>query len=241
MNRWKAVGLFFLIIAIGCISLWTLIATSDGGDMTQFKIKPTNNLAAKKRQKVSVDWEKLQSQNPDAYAWLYVPGTEIDYPVLQSGNVPEDYYLHHNLYRQYSFAGSIYSRRQNAKDFSDKITVLYGHNMINGSMFADIRKFEHPDFFRKHSEFFIYMPGRILRYRIVAYHVSDAEDILATYQANNDDGYKVYADKIKQSGNIRKEEKIEADDSIVTLSTCDSADSRRRLLQGVLAETQTTK
>ena len=113
--------------------------------------------------------------------------------------------------------------------------------MINGSMFADIRKFEHPDFFRKHSEFFIYMPGRILRYRIVAYHVSDAEDILATYQANNDDGYKVYADKIKQSGNIRKEEKIEADDSIVTLSTCDSADSRRRLLQGVLAETQTTK
>lgn len=241
MNRWKAVGLFFLGIAVVCISLWTLIATSDGGDMTPFKRKPENNLTGEKKQKVSIDWKKLQNQNPDAYAWLHVPGTQIDYPVLQSGNVPEDYYLHHNLYHQYSFAGSIYSRRQNARDFSDKITVLYGHNMINGSMFADIRKFEHPDFFRKHSEFFIYMPERILRYRIVAYYVSDEEDILAAYQANDDDGYRAYADKIKQRGNIRQEEKIETDASIVTLSTCASADSKRRLLQGVLAETQTTK
>lgn len=77
-----------------------------------------------------------------------MPDTVIDYPVLQPKNHDDDYYLHHNLQKKYSFAGCIYSRKDNAMDFSDDITVLYGHNMINGSMFAGIKKFSDEDFLK---------------------------------------------------------------------------------------------
>ena len=60
----------------------------------------------------------------------------------------------------YSFAGCIYTRRENKKDFSDRLTVIYGHNMINGSMFGTVRRFEDEDFFKTHKEFYIYMPKR---------------------------------------------------------------------------------
>ena len=171
-----------------------------------------------------------------------MPGTNIDYPILQaSTGKDDDFYLHHDIKKKYSFAGSIYTRRANRKDLSDRLTVLYGHNMINGSMFGTVRKFEDEDFFKTHKEFYIYMPQKILRYRIVAYMIADDTDILDRYQANNELGFEAYVKDLKKARNIRKKEKIKPDDSIVTLSTCDSKSGNRRLLQGVLQESLTTE
>ena len=64
----------------------------------------------------------------------------------------------HNIYGNYEFSGSIFSQRQNSKDFSDPVTVLYGHNMKNGTMFNTLHKFENKDFFKKHSKVYIYTP-----------------------------------------------------------------------------------
>ena len=119
--------------------------------------------------------------------------------------------------------------------------MLYGHNMINGSMFGTLRRFENEDFFKTHKEFYIYMPQKILKYRIVAYMIADDTDILERYQANNELGFEAYVKELKKARNIRKKEKIKPDDSIVTLSTCDSNSGNRRLLQGVLQESLTTE
>ena len=88
-----------------------------------------------------IDFAALQEENSDVYAWIYVPGTNVDYPVLQH---PEDdtYYLEHNMDGSKGLPGCIYSESVNTKDFTDPNTVLYGHNMKNGSMFASLHNFE---------------------------------------------------------------------------------------------------
>lgn len=211
--------------------------------MTSF-IRTVPDKKSDKKEKLMnpIDWGKLLKTNADVYAWIRVPGTDIDYPILQASMKREDdYYLHHDIKGDYSFAGCIYTRRENKKDFSDLLTVIYGHNMINGSMFGTLRKFEDADFFKNHKEFYIYMPQKILKYRIVAYMIQDDTDIVERYEANNELGLEVYVKEFKQARNIRKKEKIKPDDSIVTLSTCDSKSGNRRLLQGVLQESLTTE
>ena len=206
------------------------------------KTVPENKSPKKEKLMPPIDWGKLHKTNADVYAWIRVPGTDIDYPMLQApAGKDDDFYLHHDIKKKYSFAGCIYTRRENKKDFSDRLTVIYGHNMINGSMFGTVRRFEDEDFFKTHKEFYIYMPKKILKYRIVAYMIADDTDILERYQANNELGFEAYVKELKKARNIRKKEKIKPDDSIVTLSTCDSNSGNRRLLQGVLQESLTTE
>lgn len=71
--------------------------------------------------------------NPDVYAWITVPGTEIEYPILQH---PSDnsYYFMHNIDGSYGYPGCIYTENLNSKDFADNNTVIYGHDMKNDSM-----------------------------------------------------------------------------------------------------------
>ena len=229
MKGWKITGMLLIVTALVCFGILAVIVTDTGGDMTSF----IRTAPEKKRPK---------KENADVYAWIRVPGTNIDYPILQaSTGKDDDFYLHHDIKKKYSFAGCIYTRRANSKDLSDRLTVLYGHNMINGSMFGTLRRFEDEDFFKTHKELYIYMPQKILKYRIVAYMIADDTDILERYQANNELGFEAYVKELKKARNIRKKEKIKPDDSIVTLSTCDSNSGNRRLLQGMLQESLTTE
>ena len=96
-----------------------------------------------------IDFAALQEENSDVYAWIYVPGTNGDYPVLQH---PEDdtYYLEHNMDGSKGLPGCIYTESVNTKDFTDPNTVLYGHNMKNGTMFSDLKKYLNTDFLNSH-------------------------------------------------------------------------------------------
>ena len=86
-----------------------------------------------------INFKKLKKNNSDLYAWITIPDTNIDYAVAQSELSEDDnFYLNHNIDKEYEFAGTIYSQHKNSKDFSDFCTVLYGHNMLNGTMFATL-------------------------------------------------------------------------------------------------------
>lgn len=243
MKGWKLTGILLIVTALICFGILAVIVTDTGGDMTSFLRTAPENKSPKKEKIINpVDWDKLLATNADVYAWIRVPGTNINYPILQaSTGKDDDFYLHHDIKKNYSFAGCIYARRANRKDLSDRLTVLYGHNMINGSMFGTLRRFEDEDFFKAHKEFYIIMREKILKYRIVAYMIADDTDILERYEANNELGFEAYVKELKKARNIRKKEKIKPDDSIVTLSTCDSNSGNRRLLQGVLQESLTTE
>ena len=88
-----------------------------------------------------LDWNELAKVNPDIYAWIYIPGTKVDYPVLQH---PTDntYYLNYNMNGTRGYPGCIYTEKENNKDFSDFNTIMYGHNMRNETMFETLHYYE---------------------------------------------------------------------------------------------------
>ena len=138
-----------------------------------------------------VDFRALQEINPDIYAWIYVPlgpeCSDVDLPVCQSRPTDEDnFYLHRDIYRKYLFSGTIYTQKANAKDFSDRVTVMYGHNMLNGSMFAPLANLRDQKIFAEHEFFYVYTPGHILTYRIAAAIQFDTRHILNCFDFSND-------------------------------------------------------
>jgi sortase B len=189
---------------------------------------------------IPINFKKLQKKNSDIYAWIKVPGTVIDYAVCQAGKGRDDFfYLSHNIYGNYEFAGSIYSEKQNALDFSDPVTVLYGHNMNNGSMFAGLDKFKSEKFFKKHDKIIIYLPDRILTYRIYAAYEYDNRHILNSFDFSDmevvDSYFKSTLSPKSMVCNTREGISLSTKDHIITLSTCvNSNSSLRYLVQGVL-------
>lgn len=195
-----------------------------------------------------IDWAYYTDINPDVYAWIYVPNTGIDLPVLQSqGEEDDNLYLHHDMYGNYLFAGEIYSQKKNAKDFSDPVTVLYGHNMKReGERFTNLLYFQDADFFDANEFFYIYTPGHILTYRIVSAHSFDTRHILNTFDLDTEEGFQEYIDTILSPRtmivNLREGAEVTTEDHIVTLSTCTYTTSGkiRYLIQGVLTDDQPT-
>ena len=186
-----------------------------------------------------VNFTELQKQNPDIYAWINIPGTVIDYPILRSDD-DNSYYLEHTVDGKRSAYGSIYTEYYNDKEFGDFNTLIYGHNMKNGTMFGSLKKYRDRTFFEENQYINIYMPGRIMKYRIFAAYVYDDRHILLSFDFDEAEVRSSYLDMIfstrEMSANIDNSVKVTEDDKIITLSTCTSNDEERYLVQAVLEE-----
>ena len=191
-----------------------------------------------------LDFDKLTGINPDVYAWIYVPGTNVDYPVAQSMRDRDDsFYLSHNIYREYQFSGMIYSEIANSIDFHDPVTVLYGHNMLNGSMFATLHYFSEEDFFNSHTTMFVQTKEKLYTYLIYAAYVYDDRHILNSFNFKNEEVRMNYFNYTLNprtySGFVRKGVQLDKDSKILTLSTCTNGGGNTRyLVQGVLVDEQ---
>lgn len=189
----------------------------------------------------NINWEKLKKQNQDIYSWIYIPNTNVDYPVVQSDeNTSDSFYLNHNIKKKYEFAGSIYSEKNNLTDYSDSVTVLYGHNMNNGSMFKTLHKFEDPKFFKKNKYVYIYMPNRKLTYTIYSAYVYDDRHILNSFDFSKKKVRKKYFKYTMNPDSLSKQTRkvdLNSDSKILTLSTCtNGAENTRFLVQAVLTK-----
>lgn len=186
-----------------------------------------------------VNFEELQEQvNPDIYAWLYIPDSTIDFPVLQHAE-DNSYYLNYNIDGSKGRPGCIYTENTNAKDFTDHNTVIYGHNMRNGTMFAGLHKFEDADYFAENPYIYIYTPDEVFVYRIFgAYEFSNIH-LLAGYETETEEGFGEYLEEVKavrsMNSNFNPDVEVTEKDRILTLSTCVSGKADKRwLVQGVL-------
>lgn len=190
---------------------------------------------------ITIDFEMLKEWNPDIYAWITVPGTSIDYPVLQKSDAEDlydNYYLDHTVDFKEGLPGAIYSQPVNQKDFMDSVTVLYGHNMKNGEMFTGLHEFEDRDFFEKNRQILIYTPERALTYEIFA--AVDFSDALIPYEYSFSDSSQIqkYLEDVRNcTGNFLEEVNVSEENRILTLSTCYSGlDDRRLLIEAVLTD-----
>lgn len=194
-----------------------------------------------------INFEAIQAENPDVCAWIEVDGTIIDYPILQSSPEADDnFYLDHDINGEKKRAGSIYIQKLNHDDFSDPNTLIYGHNMLNGTMFGQLKKFRGKDFFEQNRNIYIYTPGHILKYEIISAFVYDDRHIMNSFNFSIDSECKEFFDTCINPQSLTKQVVDNANltifDKIITLSTCTSNDSERYLVIGkLISDTETAK
>lgn len=186
-----------------------------------------------------IDFVGLREENADIYAWLQVPGTRIDYPVLQCEE--DNYYLSHNVDGSQGYPGSIYTNQCNAKDFSDSITVMYGHNMKNGTMFAGLHNFEDEDFFAQNEEILVYTDTARYTYGIYMAAAYGDPYIPALFDVKTGEGAVAFCREVSAYEDerklIRQEMEITEEDCLLILSTCIAKeDTKRYLVIGKLLE-----
>lgn len=188
---------------------------------------------------IPVDFETACAQNSDIYAWITIPGTLVDYPVVQSGT-DDAFYLTHGIDGEKNASGCIYSESLNAKDFTDPHTVLYGHNMKNDTMFGSLHSYEDRAFFDANRTIYIYTPTEKLTYQIFAAYPWSSEHLLNVYDTKNPEAFRMYLDQVKavrgMHAFVDETASVDETSSILTLSTCIGVNNNdsRYLVQGVL-------
>lgn len=190
-----------------------------------------------------VNWAEQRSINDNIYAWVSVPGTDVEQPILQHP-LADNFYLRHDLYGNETIEGSVYTQKKyNTTDFTvDPVTLIYGHTFQdNNTMFSTLHNYEDPTFFEEHPYFYVYTPEYNLTYKVVSAYETDNKLILAKWDVNNPEKQQEYFDFIvdPQSWNqqIRETERlISGQDHVVQLSTCTkpSDANKRYIITGVL-------
>lgn len=187
---------------------------------------------------LDLDWAELSETNEDIYSWIYIPDTKINYPVLQDAE-NLDYYLDHNLDHSTGLPGCIYTQYLNNKDYTDNNTILYGHNMKNGTMFKGLHQYSDADFFAEHRYIYIYTPEKVLVYEIYgACEVSDAH-LLYKYNFVTEEGVSDFLEDMQtarsMSKQVAEEMEFPEEKKLITLSTCiGSKPNNRWVVVGVL-------
>ena len=192
-----------------------------------------------------INFTELWEINTDLYAWIHIPDTMIDYPIAQYPGDDDTYYLSHNMFKESAFAGCIYTEKANSKDFSDPNTVLYGHNMQNGSMFRALHSFRDKSFFDANPYIYVYLPDRTLTYHIFVAYEYDSRHLLNSFDFTDKTVFQEYLDYAQNPTSSMmyntRDLNVTADDKIITLSTClGNVDSSRYLVQGVLIKDEPT-
>ena len=192
---------------------------------------------------VMIRFDELREENPDIVAWIRSDDPEntgIDYPVFYSGD--NEKYLRRDLYGKSHIAGSIFLEGLNRPDFADYYTVIYGHNMNDGSMFGGLKKYRKKEFWEENPYFTLYTEGAVYRYQIFACH--EAENGGDVYKIGYEPGekYQKLIDSMVCNSLIDTGIHPDSSHKVMTLSTCtDSGYSRRFAVHAVCVDSRKTE
>lgn len=167
---------------------------------------------------LTLDITALQEVNPDVLGWIRIPDTKIDYPLLSGEDNQQ--YLHTAWDGTANYAGSIYLEAQSSRDLSDFHSLIYGHNMANGSMFGNLILYSEQAFRDAHPYVYLNIGGTVHRYEVFAAYTAGIES--DTYRIGfRSAGRKQQAiDYYQETSVISAPRQITPNDRILTLSTC---------------------
>ncbi|MBQ4468121.1 MAG: class B sortase [Firmicutes bacterium] len=132
-----------------------------------------------------VDFDKLTAANNDIVGWLYIPDTNVNFPIVKGED--NDVYLHNDYLGRYNFAGSIFMDYRCNSKFKDRETMIYGHNMHSGAMFGRLKKYDDADYLKAHKDVYVLLPNKkYIKYSVAsAGYISVDDDV---YTLPKDDG-----------------------------------------------------
>ncbi len=184
-------------------------------------------IAKESAKDAQVDFKALKAENPDIFAWLYLPDTGIDYPVLQSEE-GDDYYESHDAFGQENDSGAVYTELANLTNMCDFNTVLHGKTSEDGQegLFAGLYQFADPDYFNSHEYAYLYLDGNVLTYEIFAAYERENTSLIRSYDFTYKSGCQQFLDDLYDTRvmgmNLRegwREERVTPYHFLITLTT----------------------
>jgi sortase B len=177
------------------------------------------------------DWDALRAANADIVAWIIIPGTQINYPVVQGAD--NEYYLYHLFDASSSGTGAIFSDYQGSKTLDAQNNVLYGHNMLDGSMFSDILKYTNQDYFNEHMVVYLGTPSQNYELEALATIKIDQNAPLRIFDFATEEDFKSFIDStlattVTASASL---DAVKAEPkNLYSLVTCDSFNDSQRIV-----------
>lgn len=167
---------------------------------------------------ITVDFEALRKINEDVVGWIYCEGTRINYPVLQGEN--NEYYLNHNYRMSEDRAGSIFVEMRNTRGFADANTIIHGHHMKNGAMFATLSDWADQAYYEEHPIMWLLTPEQ--NYQIVLFSGYTTKAVSNTYRIFREDcpEFEEYLQEAVADSDFTADVEIDSKEKFVVLSTC---------------------
>lgn len=173
------------------------------------------------------DLAALAAENPDCAGWITIPDTGIDYPVMHTPDDPE-HYLRRDFYGESASAGTPFLDGRNLAEAENQNLILYGHNMMDGSMFKPLMNYLEPNFRETHKDIFLEIDGRQYHYEVLAVVETSVKSTLYTFTDLSDP-----AEESDFRAALLKETELEVvhqASGYLTLSTCNNGGGNSRVL-----------
>lgn len=186
----------------------------------------------------TVDFEALWETGPDIIGWLTLPDTTINYPVTQTDD--NEYYLHHLYDGTYNKTGCLFADYENKEDFSNRNTIIYGHNMRDGSMFATLNEYDEQNYYDGHPQMYLVTPdgGYVVEiFTAFVAKTSESGSDTSPWRLDwKDDGaYTTWLNAMKERSVVECDVAVTSSDKVLTLSTCTPGGASRFIVMGKLA------
>ena len=175
-----------------------------------------------------IDFAGLKEINPDVVGWIQMEALDVSYPIVKGTD--NDHYLHYTFEGQKNAAGAIFMEYTNNSNFEDCNTIIYGHNMKNGSMFGTFRTLHEPENLTS-PYLWICLPDKSYRYEIFTVHTTSATGDTYTLFSAPDDQFTQYLNKMRDASEFPVGTAPTKDDKIITLSTCTGNDATIFVIQ----------
>ena len=169
----------------------------------------------------TLDLETLREVNPEVIGWIRIPDTKIDYPILQGED--NDYYLNHTWEGKTNSVGSIFMEYRNSADFTDYNTIVYGHNMNDGSMFANLKRYNTNWYWERHPYVYILNDDGVFRYEVFSGYETSTEGTAYGLSFNQAQTRATFSETALKKSTAYFEIRPAMTDRILTLSTCSGA------------------
>ncbi len=190
---------------------------------------------------IQIDFERLKELNVDTAGWIMFDNQQVNNPLVQTGD--NSYYLDHSFRGEKNAAGCLFMDCRN-ESFEDRNVVVYGHNMMDRTMFGSLKDVFQEDFWEEEDCDLIWIADTdhcLRKYKIFSYYIVEEEDLYITTSFSHDEDYTAFLNLIKARSFQELDVIVTADDHILTLSTCAGAvgTGKRRVVHAKLVETTT--
>jgi sortase B len=177
---------------------------------------------------ITINWDALRAINPDIVGWVMIPGTVINYPIVQAAD--NDFYLTHLFDRTPSDAGAIFLDSESASTINGENNIVYGHNLLDGSMFASLKNYQGREFFDAHRTILLATPEQRLRLRVDAVLVCDADDKIRRFDFAGPEDYRSYVEMLLGYAVLDEMGAGEVPEKLYCFVTCTATNYTKRTL-----------